>query len=123
MSDQLLIAIISSSLLSSLLTALLSPPAKWWIEKRRIRLDNRKSLIASVREFLNRDDFSRRSFRTSEIFGRISPHLSKELNESIRNESFVFIMKKEGGMSEMKADDVLKERVNKDLHRLEKEWD
>jgi hypothetical protein len=119
MTKELIIAIITSSVVASIITGLLAPFVNWVIEKKRKQFENRKQLISEVRSILNREDFSRAVFRKSEVYSRIRPYISKGLDDQIRSTTINLVEKNVDGVD---YSDFLREFVNKELSKIEKKW-
>ncbi len=75
MTKEILIVILTSSVIasfvSSIITGILAPFVNWGIEKRKIKLENRKKLIPQTRTALLQDDFSGPMFIKSQAYNRI----------------------------------------------------
>ncbi len=79
--DKIVIVIISSiaGLISGAIGSLIAPWIKWGIEKRRLKLSERKNLINNLREFVSSENYEYAEFMDSVLYTRIKPFLSKEL--------------------------------------------
>jgi hypothetical protein len=79
--DKIIVVVISSiaGLISGAIGSLIAPWIKWGIEKRRLKLSERKSLINNVREFVSSENYQYSEFMDSVLYTRIKPYLSKGL--------------------------------------------
>lgn len=82
---EIIIAVLSSAVISSIVTALLAPHVNWGIEKKKIRLQNQKELIHNLRNILDKEDFSREDFRNTQIYTQIRPFLSSQTIETVES--------------------------------------
>lgn len=110
------------ALIGGLIGAYVKPNFEWGIEKRRSRHENRLHLIADVRRELSSKGFSLINFRSSEIFSRLVPHLSKELNDEFSNitDEYIYLQ------SQLTlAPEAHKVKMNlfQELFELEKKWE
>ena len=119
MTIEIILAILSSAVVSAIITSLIAPHINWGIEKKRMKQENRKKLIQEVRKILNQDDFDKFMMRKSEVYTRIRAHLSKKLDKEIRSSEAKIIV----SPTEMTTDDILKEAIHEEINKLEEKWE
>ncbi len=123
MTKEILIVILTSSVIasfvSSIITGILAPFVNWGIEKRKIKLENRKKLIPQTRTALLQDDFSGPMFIKSQAYNRIRPYISKELDNRIRSTTINLVVGNVGGLD---YNNLLRGFVSKELNKIEKKW-
>lgn len=93
--QEIIIATISSALLSSVVTALISPHVNWNIEKKKIRIENQRKFIENIRSEISKQNFERDSFRKTELYSRIYPFLSLKLKSDIDSTAIKIIRSRE----------------------------
>jgi len=122
MTKELIIVIMTSSGVASIITAILTPYIKWGIEKKKIKLENRKELISQIRSVFLREDFSGPIFIKSQGYNRIRPYLSKELDDKIRSPGSLGIELSKRGQVVTAGGDLLKQQIHQELNEIEKKW-
>ena len=122
MTKELIIAIITSSVVASIITGLLAPYVNWGIEKKKIKLENRKKLISQTRTVLIQEDFSGPMFIKSQAYNRIRPYISKELDNKIRSPELIEIELSEHGSVVTGGYDFLRQQIYQELNEIEEKW-
>ena len=78
MDKNILISIISS--IASFVLGYLTHVLQWNIEKRKLKYENRKQLIKTVRLYISElESFNSREFCNTTLYSQIRPYLSKKL--------------------------------------------
>lgn len=116
--QEIIITALSSALLSSIVTAIISPHINWGIEKKKIKTESRKNLIKEVRSALSIPEFSRNDFQKTEIYTRIRPYLSHKLTDEIDSNALIIVVE-----SNLDNDDLIKREINSELRKLEEKWE
>ena len=114
--------ILTSSVVSTLITVILSPFIHWFIDKKKIRVNNHIKLISEARAILKRNDFSRSLFINSGPYNRLRCLFSKELEKKIRSPETIEIELSELGGVFSAGDDLLRQQIHKELNGIEKKW-
>jgi len=120
--SEIIVSIITSSVLASVVTGVLVPYTKWGIEKKRIRLDNRKQLISGVRNALIQSGFSKSWFIRTVGYNRIRPYISKELDKKIRSQGSMEVEISEDGSVATSGEDLIKDQIFQELNKIEEKW-
>ncbi len=111
---------IATAIIAGVFASFIKPFVDWGIEKKRSRLENRKSLINNARNFVSSDSFDIFSFRTTDIYLRLSEYFSKELNDTINMEGLDFHIKEELDYIEQTPQQ--KSLVLKEINKVAKQW-
>ena len=105
-------------LVAGLIGSLIAPWIHWGIEKRRMLLESRRSLIKSARIEMSAPVPPRERFREKPIYSQIRPHLSDKTIELIESDT-VFIQ--QGGRGD--GANNYSAKVLDDILALEKKWE
>lgn len=95
--------------------SLIGPWAHWGVEKRRARQAKRRELISSCRVLVG-TGLDKRTFRETEVYSRIRPHLNRHIIDEIE--------KKESESSEASASETaqFRQELLEEIARIEREW-
>ena len=73
-------------LIAGAIGSLIAPWVNWGIEKKKIRLEERKKILYYVEVELNRYDFSIARFKDSLAYSQIKPYLDTDVDKLIGSE-------------------------------------
>ncbi len=116
MSGDIILAILTSTAISSIATAIITSKLKWGVEKKRLIHNNKKKLLEATYKEINKPNFSYQIFRISDIYQRIKPHLSSKLIKTIESKR-ITIYVHEGNHN------AYSEIIAAELNELEKKWE
>lgn len=106
-----------TGLVAGLAGSLIAPWIHWGIEKRRLLLESRRTLIRSIRGEMSPPVPTRERFREKPIYSQIRPHLSPRTIEIIESEMVYVQMGGRGQGANNYAHLVLD-----DMLKLERSW-
>ena|ERR1022692_2749155 len=104
--------------LGGLIIGTFTPFVKWYIEKKKLRYNNRKELISKSRQYIaSTKEFSNQDFCNSVLYASLRPYLSEKTVKELEiqtNKIDIIVGSNRYGI----VSDILD-----DLHRIEKKWD
>jgi hypothetical protein len=107
-------------LLAGVVGSLIAPWVNWGIEKRKLRLNARRDVIAAARQMINRgsDKFE---FRESTSYSRLRPFLSDRTKKEIESDKITVQLSGRGSGEHSGARHYARLTLD-DLQNLEKQW-
>ena len=102
--------------LGGVIGSLIAPWVQWGVEKRRLRQAKRRELISNCRMLLA-TDVDNKTFRKTELYSKLRPHLYQLVIEEVEKDDTVV-----SGENETPQTDQFKNKVLEDMARIEKEW-
>lgn len=108
-------------LIAGVIGSLVAPWVHWGIEKRRVRLEDRRKLIADARAEIQhtalQQDPDKRDFRGTVLYSRLRDYLSEQTRKEIESDGItVQIVGRGAGVNNYIP------RVLDEIRRLEKTW-
>jgi hypothetical protein len=101
-------------LVGGVVGSLVAPWVQWAIEQRRSRMNNRRELIKTWREDVERFTWDQGDFRLTATYSKIKPHLGDEVGRSLQTGE---PLSTEDGREVWHKEMLLDEAA-----RIEKEW-
>jgi len=102
-------------LIAGIIGSLIAPWVHWGIEKRKTRQAKRREMISSGRMLLS-TDIDKKTFRETEAYSKIRPHLQKHVVDEMEDKHTESV---EGNATEPSR---FKQNILEDIARIEKEW-
>ncbi len=104
-------------LLTGAIGSLIAPWVHWGIEKRRIKLKHRRSLIKEWREILQNTEFNRKLILECPTYGVLQENLTMESRKELERSTNEVIISSDSPFSD--SDKVL---IQRELVCIEKKW-
>jgi hypothetical protein len=101
------------------IASLIAPWIHWGIEKRRMRLEGRKKLLETCKDYLQRYTFNCSNFIEKPFYSSLRPYLSKKLVselESCNTNMQIRMAGRNGGVNNFKAE------VLDEIQQIEEKW-
>jgi hypothetical protein len=108
----------ASAIVGGVITGVIAPHVAWGIEKRRIRLNDRRDRIKEWREMVKVKEFRRESFRETTGYSTLRPYLTTGLIEEIERPGTSLMT--ENTSPDRKTQ--LKAKVLDEIAELERKW-
>ena len=105
--------------LGGIVGSFIAPWVHWGVEKRRLRQAKRRELINSCRVLLT-TDIDKKTFRETEVYAKLRPHLYKVVIEDIESDEAPKDIKT--GDSHQDDMNAFKKKTLVEVARIEKEW-
>ena len=104
-------------LIAGTVGSLIAPWVNWGIEKRRLRLLNRKEMINKLKLLISEEQLDREKIVNSTEYHQLKEHLSTKSIKILESSEFVIYLR-------MGADPIDHERkeILEDISKLEKKW-
>ena len=109
---------IVSAVIGGAIASLLAPFVAWQIEKKKIRLETRRQLIAAARAFLQ-VDHAKKEIAESDVYSRLRFFLNHELVKKLESDAILI----ELGGGRGAGVDNFSSKLLDEVARIEKEWD
>ena len=100
-------------LIGGIIGSLVAPWVHWGVEKRRMRQAKRRELVSSCRMLLT-GDIDRKTFRETEVYAKLRPHLYQLVIEAVESD--------DASDESQEGKNAFKKKVLEDVARIEKEW-
>lgn len=105
-------------LISGALGSLIAPWIHWSIEKRKSKLEYKKSLISNWRQFIEEFDWVNNEFGNSSVYGAMRSYMNDEIVKKFEAQR-TFHMPPDGG----RGKNLKKQWAADEVSRIEREWD
>jgi hypothetical protein len=102
-------------LIAGIVGSLIAPWVHWGVEKRRTRQAKRREMISSCRMLLS-TDIDKKTFRETEAYSKIRPHLQKHVVDEVADKHA------ESAQGEGTDPNLFKQNILEDIAGIEKEW-
>jgi hypothetical protein len=102
-------------LIAGIVGSLIAPWVHWGVEKRRTRQAKRREMISSCRMLLS-TDIDKKTFRETETYSKIHPHLQKHVVDEVADRHT------ESTQGDRSDPNRFKQNILEDIARIEKEW-
>jgi uncharacterized membrane-anchored protein YhcB (DUF1043 family) len=122
MDNNLLTAIIGliAGAISGTVASLTAPWVKWAIEKRKIKLENRRKTLEQWRNCIEKE-FDPRTFRETVEFSQMQKLISKEIEKELNPDDFIKGQPVINLRSTIGRDN-LRDRLLKEISEIEYKW-
>ena len=111
---------LASGIISGILVSIFGPLMKWNIEKRRLKLEYRRNLIAQWRSKID-SDFKASDFRETVEFSQMQRYLSEDMEKVLNPLDFRNGVPVVNFRSVIGRDN-LKDRLLEEIALIEKKW-
>jgi hypothetical protein len=104
-------------LVAGAIGSIVAPWVHWSIEKRKLKLEYRKSQIGSWRSFLEGFDWQKEEFGNTSVYGAMRPYISADIVKRFEAPRTYYASPDGGRGSNLK-----KQWASDEITRIEKEW-
>lgn len=98
--------------------SLFAPWANWGVEKKRLRLQARRSMVDGWRRLLSDRELDQGKFAGSVEYSSLRPHLSPKLVQDIENGRWVIV----NNPTRESGENPFVPRLLDEIARIEKDW-
>ena len=122
---KIILAILVSAATGAI-ASLIAPWANWGVEKKKKKLEWRKSFINECKRMIGKNDFDLDIFRESSCYSNLKPYLSNKLKKEIESKRKRYIPGKRLPLEEeleiVKQEAKIKNNLFDEITLIEKRW-